>query len=251
MSARELPTDIKVNRRPLYLLAKDSLERLIEEEVFGPGDQLPSEPELAEMLGVSRGTLREALRIAQQEGLIVKRHGAGTFVTNHCTIAENALAAMESLDTLSQRRGWTCESIEVEIESRPLDEYVANTLDLEVGEMATYVSRVKLIEGERVAYVIDIVPHRYVPEEDVRQEFTGSVLDLLQERGDPELDHAFTYVLAVNADEEIAGKMGVPIAKSVLLTEETLYSVDQVPVEFSYNYFLSDFFNFFVIRSLG
>lgn len=53
---------------------------LVERGVLRPGDRLPSERELSEQLGVSRGTLREAVQFLQAIGLVEIRHGSGTFV---------------------------------------------------------------------------------------------------------------------------------------------------------------------------
>lgn len=59
----------------------DQLTEMIAGRRFQPGDKLPSEPELAEELKVSRTTLREALRILSTRGLVEARRGIGTFVT--------------------------------------------------------------------------------------------------------------------------------------------------------------------------
>ncbi len=241
---------IKVDRRPLYLQAKEKLESLLQQGGYGPNDQLPPERELAELLGISRGTLREALRAAGQEGMIVQRHGSGTFVANPQVFTENGLAALESLDTLAKRRGWECDSLDVVIEERPMEAHAAEALGREPESPAIYVSRVKAINGQPVAYIVDILPQEVLAVEEIRSQFQGSVLDLLGARGQPAIDHARTYILAIGADAEVSAKLHMPVGQSVLLTEEVLYSVDQVPFEFSYNYFSSGFFRFFVIRSL-
>lgn len=56
------------------------VERLIRDEALKPGDQLPSEREMAQLLGVSRPSLREAVRILQVRGRLVVKHGQGVFV---------------------------------------------------------------------------------------------------------------------------------------------------------------------------
>lgn len=68
--------------RALYLQLADILRRDIAEGRLGPGDKLPSESELIEQHGISRGTAREAITALRTEGLIVVEHGRGAYVRN-------------------------------------------------------------------------------------------------------------------------------------------------------------------------
>ncbi len=71
---------IKSDNRHLYLQVIDRLKHDIETGVYKEKQKLPSEFELAKQLGVSRATLREALRVLEEENIIIRRHGVGTFV---------------------------------------------------------------------------------------------------------------------------------------------------------------------------
>ncbi len=66
----------------LYEEVMVNLAELIRKGQFRPGDRLPSERELVKQLSVSRTTLREALRVMQQQGLIMSKRGAGNFIAN-------------------------------------------------------------------------------------------------------------------------------------------------------------------------
>lgn len=65
---------------PLYLQIADELRRNIEEAVFNIGDQLPTELELSKRFGVHRHTLRRAVEVLRQEGIVDVERGRGTFV---------------------------------------------------------------------------------------------------------------------------------------------------------------------------
>jgi GntR family transcriptional regulator len=71
-----------------------------------PGTRLPSEPELAHRLGVSRATLREAMRTFETQGMIRRKQGAGTYVTHPSYIIESGLEVLESIETLADRIGY-------------------------------------------------------------------------------------------------------------------------------------------------
>ncbi len=65
---------------PLFVRVAGQVERFIEGNGLTPGDRLPGERELSELLGVSRASVREALRSLQARGVVLVRHGKGVFV---------------------------------------------------------------------------------------------------------------------------------------------------------------------------
>ena len=73
----------------------ENLRNLIESTE--PGDRLPSEPKLAKQMGVSRATLREAMRIFENQGIIHRRQGVGTFVVPPSQVIETGLEVLESI----------------------------------------------------------------------------------------------------------------------------------------------------------
>jgi GntR family transcriptional regulator len=68
-----------------------------------PGDKLPTEPLLARQLGVSRATLREAMRAFEGQGLIRRKQGVGTFVVGQAPVIETGLEVLESIESMSER----------------------------------------------------------------------------------------------------------------------------------------------------
>lgn len=68
------------SHEPVYLQIAAHLKGLIQSGKFGPGDRLPTERQLGEEFGVARGTVREATRELQHQGLLEIQHGRGTFV---------------------------------------------------------------------------------------------------------------------------------------------------------------------------
>ncbi|HSK89114.1 MAG TPA: GntR family transcriptional regulator, partial [Anaerolineales bacterium] len=80
------------------------------------GSRLVSEPELAKQLGVSRATLREAMRTFETQGLIRRRQGAGTFVVGQVPIMDAGLEVLESIDTMARRLNLAVTVSDLEIE---------------------------------------------------------------------------------------------------------------------------------------
>jgi GntR family transcriptional regulator len=83
------------------------------------GQRLPSEPDLAKQLGVSRATLREAMRSFETQGLIRRRQGSGTFVVGKVQALDSGLEVLESLDTIAKRMGLEMSVSDLNIEIVP------------------------------------------------------------------------------------------------------------------------------------
>lgn len=81
------------DRRPISLQVRDGLEELIASDNLRPGARLPSEGELAQRFGVARGSVREALKQLEQEGVVEVRHGLGRFVSPIGSLAIKRTAA--------------------------------------------------------------------------------------------------------------------------------------------------------------
>ncbi len=242
-------TKLRLDNRPLYVRAEEALIALLESGVYQPGDQLPPEPELAQQLGISRSTLREAMRTFEERGWITRRQGVGTFVNEPSPlIIDSGLETLESVDTLVRRRGITIQTRNLEIEEKPASRDLAHSLGVAPGTPLTVVTRTKVAAGRPVAYMIDALPAAIVSVEDMQAGFQGSVLDYLLERSGLALAHARADILPVCADEDQSAHLDIEPGTVLLLLEETLYAATGEIVSFSRNYFVPEFFKFHVVR---
>jgi GntR family transcriptional regulator len=243
---------LRTDSRPLYIQAEEALKELLRVS-YQPGDRLPPEPQLAQQLGISRSTLREAIRLFEERGLISRRQGVGTFVlaSSEDLIIESGLEMLESLDSLAQRKGLNISDRNVRIAEDSADELVAQQLNVPVGTPVVVVVRTKLAEQRPVAHMVDVVPQAIVGVVELRNGFRGSVLDFLLERGRPSLAYAHARLISMWAGAELGGELGVSARSALLLIQETLFSANNEPVGFSRNYFVPGFFGFHVIRRIG
>src|SRR3990172_2643879 len=112
-----------------------------------PGERLPTEPKLAEMLGVSRATLREAMRTFETQGLIQRRQGVGTFVVHPSSVIDTGLELLESIESMALRVGLPVRMGDYEIEKRAAD---SEELELLKDTQVLHVSRVMEAEGRPI-----------------------------------------------------------------------------------------------------
>lgn len=222
----------------------------------GPGERLPSEPRLARELGVSRATLREAMRTFETQGLIRRRQGSGTFVVHPAGVIETGLEVLESIETMAERIGLSVSMGELKVEHRPATPVEAEALNLPSGNAGVqdailHLSRVILAEKRPVAYLIDILPEDVLKPEDLPEEFSGSVLDLLlKQRGLP-LMSSRCEITAVTASPETARALGIQRGDVLLRFVAYLYDAGGRVVDYSFSYFLPGTFRFHVVRRVG
>jgi GntR family transcriptional regulator len=216
-----------------------------------PGDRLVTEPELAKQLGVSRATLREAMRTFETQGLIRRRQGSGTYVLHPSRIIESGLEVLESIETLARRIGLEVSLAELHVEHRPSSEEEAEAMAIKPGDRVMSVARIIQAENRPVAFLVDVLPDDVLTPSELDRSFTGSVLDLLLKRGSPMLERSRTEINAVTASGEVARALGIQRGDVLLRFIAALYCVDGRIVDYSYSYFLPGYFQFHVVRRVG
>lgn len=209
------------------------------------GERLPSEPKLSKTFGVSRATLREAMRTFETQGLIQRKQGVGTFVVRPPGVMDAGLEVLESIETLAQRIGLEVRMGDYELDTRPAS---AREQALFKENSVLQVSRVIEAEERPVAYLQDILPESVLSEAELMADFSGSVLDFLLRRGSPELGSSDTEIQSVASEPHIARALHIQRGDVVLNLRATLYSVDGAVVDRSQSYFLPGYFRFRVVR---
>ena len=224
---------------------------------YRQGDRLPPEHEVATMLGVSRGTLRSALRRLEERGEIVRRQGSGTFVGRSALPAAlgERLERLEPYSSLAERRGLTLSSVDLHIERRAVGAEVGEALGLAPIAPATTVARTLMANDAPVAVMFDVVhPKVSLPDlDDLRASLEQGrmVLDVLIDLGVP-VTYARTRVIpSLLSPRERAGKLlGVRRTTAVLELEELIYAGRDERVAYSRDLFAPGGLDVTVMRSL-
>jgi GntR family transcriptional regulator len=214
------------------------------------GQRLPSEPELAKQLGVSRATLREAMRSFETQGLIRRRQGSGTFVVGRIPAIASGLEVLESLDAIARRMGLAVSVSDLNIETILADEEEALALGVPAGANLTRVRRVIQADGRPVAYLVDVLPEDVLQTKDLPPDFNGSVLDFLLGRGDP-LTTSRANVSAIGGTAEVAKALEIQRGDVLLHFNSQLFDDAGRVVDYSLSYFIPGYFQFHIVRRVG
>lgn len=211
------------------------------------GQRLPSEPDLARQMGVSRATLREAMRTFEAQGLIRRRQGAGTFVVGHMTVLESGLEVLESVETMAARLGLQVTFSDLEVEQVLADQANAEGLNVPLASRLTRVQRVIRADSRPVAFLVDTLPEGILLSKDLPASFHGSVLDFLLARGEG-LTTARANISAIGAPTEVARALEIQRGDVLLHFNSRVFDSTGRVMTFSYSYFIPGYFNFHVVR---
>ncbi len=233
---------------PLYQQTAVSLAALL--ETLQPGDNLPSEPKLATQLGVSRATLREAMRIFENQGRIIRRQGIGTFVSQPIGVIESGLEALESIETVAARIGLEVEMGELDLRERVPEADEIEAFGLNPQASLLEITRVILTKERPVAYLVDILPREMLPFEMHDKRFRGSILDMFLRNGRPELGYSRAEITAIPASGHLARSLRIQRGDVLLCMESWLYTKEARAIEHTFSYFLPGTFRFHILRRI-
>jgi GntR family transcriptional regulator len=198
--------------RPLLSdVVRSELKRAIIEGEFPPTSKLPNEETLCTRYNVSRITLREAVRGLIEDGYVIRRQGAGTFVTSGPAL-RNSLDTNFSYTEYLESTGIRASKKVLESRRVTADEEVADELELEPGSEVVMIRRVRIAGRRPAIYSIDNLPADIVDAKRDVKAFSGSLYKLLSSRGH-DVDHARTIITPVVATPEIAAILEVGVGE--------------------------------------
>lgn len=237
---------IKADHRHLYLQVIDRLKADIEKGVYQENEKLPSEFELSKSLGVSRATLREALRLLEEENVIVRRHGVGTFV-NPKPVFTSGIEHLSSVSSMIEKAGMEPGTIFMSAKEEEPTEEDLNRFQTDIDDNVITIERVRTADGEPVVYCIDKVPSNYLPQQFLKNEDL-SIFSALEKSGNIRVAYAITYIDPVGYHETVSPILKCGPETALLVLKQLHYDDNDQVVLYSKNYFRADKFSFHVVR---
>ncbi|HJV32351.1 MAG TPA: GntR family transcriptional regulator [Bacillales bacterium] len=236
---------IKSDNRHLYLQVIDRLKQDIEDGIYKEKEKLPSEFDLAKLLGVSRATLREALRILEEENVIIRRHGVGTFV-NSKPLFTSGIEQLNSVTNMITQAGMTPGTIFLSSSAQGPTEEDIRRFTSSPEEDIVVIQRVRTANGEPVVYCIDKVPEHILPETFSHDE--ESLFNILEEVTNRKITYAVAQIEPIGYHEKISPILECEPETALLVLKQMHFNEMDEPILYSVNYFKADKFSFRVLR---
>jgi GntR family transcriptional regulator len=227
-------------------LANDLRDRLGRSEWLA-GEKLPTEGELCQQYGVSRATVRQALRTLGNDGLLVVRQGVGSFVSENSIIR----AGMQELKSITSTIEEMGHKPGMQYHHRVVRKATEDDIEmfrLQPGDQVVDIRRRILADGIVVAYSYDVLPRWVFPSDFKPSDLTGSVFGKLAETGGPVPDWGLAKVHAV-LSSEVAWDDKEQKEQLFVLLDQLQYDTENRPFMHTRSYFVEGKFNFTVVRT--
>ena len=229
-------------------MAEQELRKAILGGEYPPGGQLPSEAELIDMLGVSRTTVREALRSLEESGIVLRRHGIGTFVLERPII--NNFGMNYGITEMILMANKTPGTREMNIYDQNASEDVANQLGIDIGTGVKCIERVRTANNKPVVYSVDHLPSTIFETKDILPEMlnNSSLYDLLQLEFNINIEYGVARISPLLASKKIADKLNQPNNSVILFISQTDYLSNDKPVLYTHEYNIPNAFKYQFLR---
>ena len=241
-----------------YLKIKEEIRQIINWKLM-LGDQenlkLPSEESLAKQLNTSRVTVREGLRSLENEGLIIRKHGVGTFINNSDNRFSSGMEKITDITNIIKKRGFTPNIYDITIAEIEYEEELEEVFSLENRKVANKdfikIERCLAADEIPIAFYTDyLLKERLKQNRKITKEkLSGSLLNLLESEHNIFVVKAKVKLSPVKIDRFLSEKLKLPKNSLLLKTRQYNYDNENNFIFFTEAYFSSDRFEFRFLKS--
>lgn len=227
---------------PAYIRIHDAVKKQIDDGFWEIGQRLPSERDLADDYEVSRMTLRQAITLLVEEGILERRVGSGTYVASHRV--QEKMRGTTSFTEIVRSQGKTPSSQVVSYQRKPANETEIQQLQLKPSDYVVRMERVRYADNMPLVFEVASIPEKLIREfkrEDITEHFFQTLTDNGYEIGKSQ-----QTIYAKNASERVANYLKVPKNHAVLALTQVSYFTDGRPFEYVHSQYVGDRFEFYL-----
>lgn len=213
---------IRESREPLYVAVTKRLIEEIETGVFRDADRLPSEEKLAQLFGVSRTTVREALSVLEKDGYLKRVHGVGTWIMhNHRMPIGTGMERITSCTEYMRRFGYEPGTKLAEFQWVTATTQHKQSFEREL-DIVGVLTRVRTADGTPIMLCYDIMPPEVIGADFTVDKLGESLFDYLAHRG-VGLKHSELVVTAIVSDAQLAEYLEIDTGVPLLLIDDRYF----------------------------
>ncbi|GAB2545692.1 GntR family transcriptional regulator [Gracilibacillus alcaliphilus] len=231
-------------RKPTYVLISEKLTEDIQQGVYKSGEKLPTEYVMAKHFNVSRETFRSAIKLLENRGVLVVKHGVGTFVTKMLPTIPSSLETLSKISDLIKSAGLK------EGERKDFSKVVdcepewAEKLEIPIGKPVTVHQRIRMANNEPVVLSQNIMDNSLIGDAFEKKELYGSLTEFLEKECNIKTLTSDSELIVPLHTDKLCQKLLLYPETTVLLMEQLHYNELNEPVMYSRDYFRNDVFQF-------
>ncbi|MCO7183309.1 GntR family transcriptional regulator [Streptococcus pasteurianus] len=227
---------------PAYIRIHDAIKKEIDGGVWEIGQRLPSERDLADDYEVSRMTLRQAITLLVEEGILERRVGSGTYVASHRV--QEKMRGTTSFTEIVRSQGKTPSSQLISYQRKTANETEIQQLQLKATDTVVRMERVRFADNIPLVFEVASIPEKLIQsfnQEDITEHFFQTLTDNGYEIGKSQ-----QTIYAKNASERVTNYLKVPKNHAVLALTQVSYFTDGRPFEYVHSQYVGDRFEFYL-----
>lgn len=233
--------DIKA-KIPLYISVYEQIYKMINEGKFKPGERLPSETQWAQTLGVSRGTLRQALLVLQEDNIIFNYQGKGNFVTNNQDVTKAGIEEKSITAISCNIKEYTSMDIEISFQMPTTKHQKA--LDIDPSKLLVILDIDYFVNEEQACYMLMFMSYDMISSYDVNLNNEDETYKFIVEFIEKDILNMQSKIGVISPREKLMRKFNLAKEDALFVFDEVYYSEGGIPAISGKTYCLPKYFNF-------
>jgi len=241
-SMEEHFSDSKINFDspiPYYIQVKEKIKEQIDSGALKYGDQLPGEPVLCTLFTVSRTVVRQALAELEHEGLVARKKGKGTFISEPKTF-EKLSGNLTGFYQHMKKRGHLAYSQILKQEIIHAEKDITSKLNIKPGSSVFQFDRLRYIDNEPIVLTNTYIPSHFVPGLEKMELSKESLYGVLEREYGVVVSRAYRTIGAVAASEYHAGLFKIKKGDPLIVINQIEYSSDGALFAYYYGLYRGD-----------
>lgn len=228
--------------QPAYMRIRDQIKRDIDLEIWKIGERLPSERDLADEFEVSRMTLRQAISLLVEEGVLERRIGSGTFVAS--TRVQEKMRGTTSFTEIIKAQGKEPSSQLISYRRTIPNEQEVEKLGIQKTDNIVRMERVRYADKVPVVYEVASIPEKFIKTFN-KEEVTQHFFQTLQKNG-YKIGKSHQTIYARLAKEKIAQYLEIQKGQAILGLTQVSYFDDGTAFEYVKSQYVGERFEFYL-----
>lgn len=228
------------SKLPLHFQVEELLRKLVDLPKYQKGEFLPPEVEIAKQLGVSRNTVRQATNKLEYEGLIIRKKGYGTKVTEKSLTTQ--LDSWHSFTQEMNDKGIAFKNFLIHAEWVVCEKKIADFFNIPVKSKVVKLSRLRGDENGPFVYFESYFHPRIGISE--KEDFNIPLYELLEQKFSTQVSTSKEKIKARLASKITAERLKIKVGEPIMLRERFVSGKGDKPVEYNIGFYIAEKFTY-------